>query len=125
MDTRLAGMFLVAAAIAACSKSSESSSAVVAKVGDDVITAEYVKERLDETSAESKDAIRQRMARERRSRDYDEWVKKLREGTAVSINDAELDKVQADATPAQLSGQPVAAPPAQTAPPTSSKIGGN
>jgi peptidyl-prolyl cis-trans isomerase C len=62
---------------------------------------------------ESKDGIRQRMARERRSRDYDEWIKKLREATAVSINDAELDKVQADAAPAQ------------TPPTATSKVGGN
>jgi peptidyl-prolyl cis-trans isomerase C len=61
---------------------------------------------------ESKDAIRQRMASERRSRGYDELLKKLREGTAVSINDAELDKVQVD----------MGAPAVQTPPPTT-KVG--
>jgi len=62
------------------------------------------------TFDESKDSIRQGMARERRSHGYDEWMKKLRESTAVSINDAELDKLQADATPA---------------PTKTSKVGGN
>jgi peptidyl-prolyl cis-trans isomerase C len=104
---------------------------------------------LNRSFEESKDAIRQRMARERRSRDYDEWVKKLRETTKVSINEAELEKVQvevpqAPATPGQpaisaghpqppaATGAPVqvstpqALPPAQKAPPTAtSKIGGN
>jgi parvulin-like peptidyl-prolyl isomerase len=94
---------------------------------------------------ESKESIRQRMARERRSRDYDEWMKKLRESTAVTIDEAELAKVQADATPAapslphaapQFSSHAVGAPPApapaqattppaQTPPTATSKIGGN
>jgi parvulin-like peptidyl-prolyl isomerase len=89
---------------------------------------------MDHSFDESKDSIRQRMARERRSRDYDEWIKKLRESTAVAINDAELQKVQPDATPAapalphppsQFSSHAVV-PPAATPPPTAtSKIGGN
>jgi len=98
---------------------------------------------MNHSFEESKDSIRQRMARERRSRDYDEWIKKLREGTAVSIDDAELAKVQADTSPAvatmphapsQFSShvmppvqpKPQAQTPAQTPPPTAtSKIGGN
>ena len=89
---------------------------------------------------ESKEPIRQRMARERRSRDYDEWVKKLRENTKVTVYDQELDKVQVEAAAAPqaptgpanaAAGHPMpqATPPAQTPPrpvPTnSSKIGGN
>jgi len=89
---------------------------------------------------ESKEPIRQRMARERRSRDYDEWVKKLREATKVTVYEQELEKVQVEpaqppAAPAQSglnvhappqSLPPMAPPPAQKAPPTAaSKIGGN
>ncbi len=90
---------------------------------------------------ESKDSIRQRMARERRSRDYDEWMKKLREGTKVTIDEAELDKVQVEVPtapmgqpgmPPQMSLHPTApmqmqpAQPRPQAPPTAtSKIGGN
>jgi peptidyl-prolyl cis-trans isomerase C len=91
---------------------------------------------------ESKEPIRQRMARERRSRDYDEWVKKLRESTKVTIHDQELEKVQADPPPQQgPTGQPginvghsmpQASPPTapaqpgqSTTPTATSKIGGN
>ena len=95
---------------------------------------------VNRTFEESKEPIRQRMARERRSRDYDEWVKGLRERTKVAIYDQELDKIQVDAAaqpppagPASISGgHPVpqaiapAAPPAgQKAPSTAtSNIGG-
>ena len=87
---------------------------------------------------ESKEPIRQRMARERRSRDYDEWVKKLRENTKVVIYDQELEKVQVElpvqqtpnAAPGHVFPQatPPVTPPAQapkTVPTSSSKIGGN
>src|SRR6266403_6298955 len=66
---------------------------------------------------ESKEPIRQRMARERRSRDYDEWVKKLRENTKVAIHEQELEKVQVDAAPSPQqpagisSAHPQALPP--------------
>src|SRR5438093_680538 len=95
---------------------------------------------MNRSFEESKEPIRQRMARERRSRDYDEWVKGLRERTKVAIYDQELDKIQVDAAaqpppagPASISGgHPVpqaiapAAPPAgQKSPSTAtSNIGG-
>ena len=91
---------------------------------------------------EAKESIRGRMARERRSHDYDQWMAKLRESTKVAINDAELDKVQVDGTvpqqgmPLGLSGtqghpgmpntaQPLQVKPAQTPPTAAAKIGGN
>ena len=94
---------------------------------------------MNRSFEESKEPIRQRMARERRSRDYDEWVKKLRENTKVAIHEQELEKVQADAAPSpqqpagSSSAHPQALPPVapvspsgQKAPPTAaSKIGGN
>src|SRR5262249_43272824 len=55
---------------------------------------------LNRSFDESKESIRGRMARERRAHEYDEWMKKLREETKVSINDDELNKVQVDASPA-------------------------
>src|SRR2546425_5479279 len=51
---------------------------------------------LNRSFDESKESIRRRMARERRSREYDDWMKKLRENAKVSINDTELDKVQVE-----------------------------
>jgi peptidyl-prolyl cis-trans isomerase C len=95
---------------------------------------------LSRSFDDSKESIRQRMARERRSRDYDDWVKKLRETTKVAINEQELEKVQVDAAPTPgptgqsnaVIGHPQAIPPVapaqggQKAPPTAtSKIGGN
>ena len=63
---------------------------------------------LNRSFEESKESIRGRMARERRTRDYDEWMKKLREGAKVSINDAELEKVQVEGIPQPPAGQPSA-----------------
>ena len=94
---------------------------------------------MNRSFEESKEPIRQRMARERRSRDYDEWVKKLRENTKVAIHEQELEQVQVDAAPspqqpagissAHSPGLPPVAPVSpsgQKAPPTAaSKIGGN
>src|SRR5439155_1071019 len=84
---------------------------------------------VNRTFEESKEPIRQRMARERRSRDYDEWVKGLRERTKVAIYDQELDKIQVDAAaqpppagPASISGgHPVPQAIAPAAPPAGQK----
>jgi len=73
---------------------------------------------LNRSFEESKETIRGRMARERRSKQYDDFVKRLRDEGKVSIDEAELAKVTAEA-PA-----PMAAP--QTSPaPAAAKIGGN
>jgi peptidyl-prolyl cis-trans isomerase C len=82
---------------------------------------------LNRSFEDSKESIRGRMARERRSREYDDWMKKLRENAKVSINDAELDKVQVEAA-APPAGMPAVHPPVpgQQPPQTAaSKIGGN
>jgi peptidyl-prolyl cis-trans isomerase C len=75
---------------------------------------------LNRSFDESKETVRGRMARERRSRQYDDFVKKLRDQGKVSIDEVELAKVNAEsAAPA-----PVAMP--QAAPtPAAAKIGGN
>ena len=98
---------------------------------------------LNRSFDESKESIRGRMARERRSREYDDWMKKMRDGTKVTIDDAELDKVQVQgapqgqqmmpmgmgmqarpgAAPAVVPLHPAAPPPAPKA--AASKIGGN
>src|SRR5438309_2143399 len=218
MKTRLSAILFALSLAAACHKN-EAKGPVVAKVGDDVITADELKHRLDETSPflraryntldrkkeflenlirnellaqeaqrqgydkspavkeqmkqaiiqelsehqadvelvklqvktvalnrsfdESKDSIRGRMARERRSHEYDDWMKKLRQNTTVAINDAELEKVVVEGAPQGQPGmmppvglnpmqghQPNAAPPvplhpAGTPPTAASKIGGN
>jgi peptidyl-prolyl cis-trans isomerase C len=80
------------------------------------------------TFDDSKEPIRQRMARERRSRDYDEWVKKLRENTKVAIHEQELEKIQVDAAAPPPQGQaniPGGHPVTPQPPTATSKIGGN
>ena len=73
---------------------------------------------LNRSLEESKETVRGRMARERRSKQYDDFVKKLRDGGKVSIDEAELAKVSAEAA----QPVPVASPQAS---PAAAKIGGN
>ena len=85
---------------------------------------------LNRSFDDNKESIRSRMARERRSRDYDEWMKKLRDTTKVVVDDAELDKVQVEGAaqqqPPAVLQRPNAMAPQQGQPPTAaSKIGGN
>jgi peptidyl-prolyl cis-trans isomerase C len=121
----------------------DKSGAVETPAGVELLKLQVKTVAVNRTFEDSKEPIRQRMARERRSRDYDEWVKKLRENTRVAIHEQELEKVQVDAAPpppqpgqANISaghGMPPsppplapATPPGQKPPPTSSsKIGGN
>ncbi len=86
---------------------------------------------LNRSFEESRESIRGRMARERRSRDYDEWMKRLRQSTEVAINDAELEKVQVEGTPAPMPGQAggvrfqgPGTPPVAPPPTAASKVGG-
>jgi len=69
---------------------------------------------------EAKEAIRGRLARERRSKQYDDFVKKLEEEGKVSIDDAELAKVGLTEV-----GAPAGLPAAMPAPAAAAKIGGN
>src|SRR5207302_10848981 len=89
---------------------------------------------LNRSFDESKESIRGRMARERRSKEYDEWMKRLRESTKVAINDDELSKVQVEGAPPMPQSMIPGAnamnplrPPVQPAPPpaAAAKIGGN
>jgi peptidyl-prolyl cis-trans isomerase C len=88
---------------------------------------------------ESKESIRSRVARERRSHEYDEWIKKLRDDAKVTVDEAELAKVNVEVptsgTAAAMNAiphasvpmpRPATAPvmPAQTPPTAAAKIGG-
>jgi peptidyl-prolyl cis-trans isomerase C len=90
---------------------------------------------LDRKFDESKESIRGRMARERRSREYDDFIKKLRDNGNVKIDEAELAKVSGD-LPANMQpgvngmpmrpGVPAQAPvPPAGAAPAASKVSGN
>jgi len=75
---------------------------------------------LNRSFDESKETVRGRMASERRSRQYDDFVKRLREQGKISIDEVELAKVNAEAA----APAPVAIPQSSPAP-AAAKIGGN
>lgn len=131
----------LAAAAFALNSPGEKSGPIDTPAGVELVKLQVKTVALNRSFEESKESIRGRMARERRSRDYDEWMKKLREATPVAINDAELEKVQVDSAPPQapvgtqpvgMQGHPPSAmQPIQQAKPTpppptaTSRIGGN
>ena len=71
----------------------EKSGVVETATGIELIKLQVKTVALNRSFDESKESIRGRMARERRSKEYDEWVKKLREQSKVTVNDDELNKV--------------------------------
>jgi peptidyl-prolyl cis-trans isomerase C len=77
---------------------------------------------VNRSFADSKEGIRGRMARERRSKDYDDFVKKLRDNGKVSIDDSELAKV----VPSEPATQGMSTVPhgMPSASPASVKVGG-
>jgi peptidyl-prolyl cis-trans isomerase C len=113
--------------------------------GIDLIKLQVKTVALNRTFEESKESIRGRMARERRSKEYDEFVKKLRENGKVAIDEVELAKVSpSEAGPGGPMGMPprppanlsmpapggpsggrVSFPPASGPAPAAAKIGGN
>ena len=99
----------------------DKSAAVETGVGIELVKLQVKTVAVDRKFEESKDAIRGRMARERRSRDYDEFVKKLHEQGNVKIDEAELGKVAASdgaapGAPGGLPGQPQMVRPPAPAP---------
>jgi peptidyl-prolyl cis-trans isomerase C len=99
--------------------------------GVDIVKLQVKTVPLNRTFDESKESIRGRMARERRSKEYDDFVKKLREGGKISIDEVELAKV----TPSEPAQGPMGMPPRPPAnasmpppsgpAPAAAKIGGN
>jgi peptidyl-prolyl cis-trans isomerase C len=73
------------------------------------------------TFEEMRAQLAARIARERRTSDFDAFVKKLRDSAGVKVDDAELEKVAVAALPPPPPGQPAAhapvAPPPPHAPP--------
>ena len=85
---------------------------------------------VNRTVDQVKPQIQARLQRERRTKEFDEYVKKLREEANVKVNDAELEKINVAAAPAPGAmpggmpmggmppgGMPGATPPRPAAPP--------
>jgi peptidyl-prolyl cis-trans isomerase C len=121
----------------------EESGVVETPAGIELIKLQVKTVAVNRSFDEAKDSIRGRLARERRSHEYDEWLKKLRNDTKVTVNEDELAKITIEgaATPAGLPAMSVSRPGAMPmgaaqnaamkpaaapqAPPTAaSKIGG-
>jgi peptidyl-prolyl cis-trans isomerase C len=62
---------------------------------------------VERTLDQVKPQITAQILRERRTKAFDEYVKKLREDARVTVNEAELEKVQVSQAPAQgMPGMP-------------------
>ncbi len=80
-------------------------------------------EGITRTVDQVKPQIASRLQREKRTKDFEDYVKKLRDEAKVTVNDAELEKVVVSAAPAPgpggmpHGGMPPGAMPPQGAPP--------
>ena len=63
-------------------------------------------EGITRTVEQVKPQIQSRLQREKRTKEFDEYVKKLREEAKVTVNEAELEKVAVSAAPAGGPGMP-------------------
>jgi len=66
-------------------------------------------EGITRTVDQVKPQIQQRLGRERRTKEFDEYVKKLREEAKITVNDAELEKIVVSSAPP--AGGPGGMPP--------------
>ncbi|HEX4386467.1 MAG TPA: peptidyl-prolyl cis-trans isomerase [Myxococcales bacterium] len=84
----------------------EKSGVVETSTGVELLKLQVKTVALNRSFEDSKESIRGRMARERRSHEYDEWVKKLREQTKVTVNDDELAKITVEGAGGAQPGMP-------------------
>ncbi|HEY2031803.1 MAG TPA: peptidyl-prolyl cis-trans isomerase [Myxococcales bacterium] len=83
----------------------ETSGVVDTPDGVELIKLQVKTVALNRSFDESRDSIRGRLARERRSHEYEEWLKKLRSESKVTLNEDELAKVSIEGA-AGPAGQP-------------------
>ncbi len=89
-------------------KDNETSGLVESAQGFHVFKVAGRQEAVDRPFEQVKAQISQKLYRERKTKDFDEFVKKLRETAAVKVDDAELEKVQVAGAPAP--GMPAGGP---------------
>jgi peptidyl-prolyl cis-trans isomerase C len=95
--------------------------AFATKDGEDVVTETEQgfwiirvtgrQEGITRTVDQVKPQVQSRLQREKRTKEFDEYVKKLREEAKVVVNEAELEKVVVSAAPAGGPGMPGGMPP--------------
>ncbi len=74
--------------------------------GFHVVKLTAAQEAIDRPFDMVKAQIQNRLYREKRTKDFDEFVKKLREEARITVNDAELEKVAVAAVPPGQPGMP-------------------
>jgi peptidyl-prolyl cis-trans isomerase C len=85
--------------------------------GFHVIKLTAAQEAIDRPFEVVKAQIQNRLYREKRTRDFDEFVKKLRDEARVTVNEAELEKVTVSGGPMVPPGMPPGMPPPGMPPP--------
>jgi peptidyl-prolyl cis-trans isomerase C len=101
-------------------KDNQTSGLVESPDGFHILRAAGRQEAVDRSLEQVKVQIAQKLHREKASRDFDEFVKKLRDDAAVKVDDAELEKVQVAAAPQGAPAMPpgmMLGPPAGPHPP--------
>ncbi len=92
-------------------KDNQTSGLVETPEGFHILKVAGRQEAVDRTLEQVKPQIAQKLHREKQSKEFDEFVKKLRDQAAVKVDDAELEKVQVAAAPPGGPGMPMAMPP--------------
>ena len=91
-------------------KDGETSGVVETPRGFAFLKVQGRQEAVDRPFDTVKAQIAQRIYRERLTKEFDEYVKKLRDDAAVKVDDAELEKVAVAGAPAPLPGGPAVVP---------------
>jgi peptidyl-prolyl cis-trans isomerase C len=94
-------------------KDNVTSGLVEAPDGFHILRVAGRQEAVDRTFEQVKGQIAQKLHREKLSKDFDDYVKKLREEAAVKVDDAELEKVQVAASPQMGPGMQMPGGPGQ------------
>jgi peptidyl-prolyl cis-trans isomerase C len=97
-------------------KDNETSGLVESPQGFHILKVAGRQEAIDRPFDQVKNQIAQRIFRERKTKEFDDYVKKLRDEAAVKIDDAELEKVAVAGIPAPPPGGPQVLPNAPAAP---------
>jgi peptidyl-prolyl cis-trans isomerase C len=100
-------------------KQGESSGVVETPQGLYILRATMVQDEMNRTLDQAKPQIVARLGRERKAKEFDEWLKKLRESAKVQIDDKALEAVPVSVAPAaggaqmpgMMPGMPMNHPP--------------
>jgi peptidyl-prolyl cis-trans isomerase C len=88
-----------AADAAVAMKDGETSGVLESPQGFEILKVAGRQEAFERTLEQVKGQLSQKLFRERKTKEFDEFVKRLREEAAVKVDDAELDKVVVNAAP--------------------------